>query len=414
MTAGAVKSRVNVPDMPTTPPSTRPDEVSARVGQDVAWRLLVSAAPRADIVLIVLDNDGTLAPITDDAQHTRYAPEAMAALRAWEAVPNARTLQISGRPVSYLRDMNDRHGLSDLQIPLLGTYGRVARLYDADGTARDWRHPLVDSADAHLAKFLPIFQAAVARHVANPEFTEDTRRHAEANPPVVFETKPGMMTFHFGFGGGRKGAFTRAWRDPMVREARSGLGLHRGPASGAIEVDGLPRGTTDKGWALTEFLAERIRVMDPHGTGKLKVCILGAGDDRGDRAARAVIRRLAEAGRFEADHGAVSAEVIAGVWNTVFSPPQESAGGTRRQGTPRDLWEFDPQRVLPANYAETVYLSPGELGTSLVNAASAVAKAGRPSLELNRRVASAALPAGRRHSQPANSRTTAGTRTVSG
>jgi hypothetical protein len=328
--------------------SSVPADVLAGIDrQGDARREAAAAMAAADLTVLAFDVDGTLSPITDDAQNTTLAPEAVAALRSLATLPHVQVVLISGRPAAYLQQLLERLDLASLHLPILGVYGRDTLVPGPDGSLLARTHPLVPAADAALAEFEPLFQEALRRTSpvgANVEFSTDPRRQDELDPPIVIERKPGMYVFHYGFGGGDETALSAALGSPEVVALMERLGLHAGPASGAREVDGLPPGATDKGQALLDYLRSLPQVAaDPAA----KIAVLGFGDDAGDRPAKEMIRRLAEEG-----------SIAYGAFHAVHSAPDG-----RREGTPPDVY---------GSGTRAVFARPGDLGTWLDVLASEV------------------------------------------
>lgn len=83
-----------------------------------AWPQVVKRLRAAEHWLVLLDFDGTIAPLTANLQAARLGPNVKRVLMRLAASPRARIYIISGRPLAYLRCRIKVPG-----ITLLGLYG---------------------------------------------------------------------------------------------------------------------------------------------------------------------------------------------------------------------------------------------------------------------------------------------------
>lgn len=210
-------------------------------------RLLVPFAERPERSAVIVDFDGTIAPIVDDPAQARPLPAAQEALGRLVGRLE-RVAVVSGRPVAFLREVLPVDGLA-----LVGQYG-LQRLEDG-----------VVVTD-------PRAQAAASA-------VEAAAREAETRlPALTVERKEGVaVTFH--------------WRTAPELEAEAlALGRHLAqtydlalqPARLALEL--RPPVGMDKG------TAARALVDGSHAA-------LAAGDDHGDVATFRALAQLRDQGR---------------------------------------------------------------------------------------------------------------------
>ena len=202
-----------------------------------AWAPVLHV-PAASAVLV--DFDGTLAPIVDDPGRATPRPDAVAALGAL-----ARRLGlvavVTGRPVAYVRAF-----LAEPGVVVVGQYG----LERDDGTGV--------VTDARVAAYTPAVEAAA--------------RELEHTWPALRVERKGEI------------AITLHWREhPDLAPAADAIaavadahGLTAWPARMACEL--RPPIAVDKGTAVAELLDAR----------RLEVAVF-AGDDEGDRRAFAAL-----------------------------------------------------------------------------------------------------------------------------
>jgi trehalose 6-phosphate phosphatase len=207
------------------------------VSLDPAWAPVVQAPATA---ALLVDFDGTLAPIVDDPGRATPQPDAIAALIAL-ADRLAVVAVVTGRPVAYVRTF-----LADPRVVVVGQYGLERD--DGAGVVTDPR----------VLAFAPAVAAAA--------------RELEHTWPALRVERKGEI------------AITLHWRerpdqapDPVaVAAIADAHGLTAWPARMACEL--RPPIEVDKGTAVAELLLTR----------GLEVAAF-AGDDEGDRRAFAAL-----------------------------------------------------------------------------------------------------------------------------
>jgi trehalose 6-phosphate phosphatase len=204
--------------------------------------VLQPLAERPDASAVLVDFDGSLAPIVDDPDAARPLPAARDALGAL-ARRVAVVAVVSGRPAAFLADALGLDGLT-----YVGHYGleRIA----AGRVATDPR------VEPYLASV-----AAVADEAARDLPGVRIERKGAVSVALHWRTRPDRADS------------TRAWAQAAA--ARSGLVLH----PGRMVVELRPPVAVDKGTAV-EILC----------TGLAAACF--AGDDAGDLAAFTALDRL--------------------------------------------------------------------------------------------------------------------------
>ena len=211
--------------------------------QQLCERIAADAAGTA----LVLDFDGTLAPIVDDpaaARMSRGLPEILATL----AGALAAVAVVSGRPAAFLGE----HAAVD-GVRLLGVYGTEEW---RDGTAvaneeaQRWQ-PLLDSARDRIAAAL------------------------EGHPGLLLEDKGLAVALHWRNAPNREAA--GAYVDRLLADIAVETGLAREPGKFVLEL--RPPVALDKGSAVGTILEDpAVRT------------VVYAGDDKGDLAAFAAAR----------------------------------------------------------------------------------------------------------------------------
>ena len=201
--------------------------------------------------MVVVDFDGTLAPIVDDPAQARPLPGAVDVLGRL-AGRLARVAVVSGRPVDFLRRHLDAPGLT-----IAGQYG-VERLDGGqvlvDAAAREWMPAVADAA----------------------------RRAGAALPGLHVERKGEVaVTLHW-----RRAPDLEADALALGRELAAELGLAAQPGRLALEL--RPPLPVDKGTVAEELAAGA-------------AAALAAGDDHGDLPFFDALDRLTAAGKL--DHG---------------------------------------------------------------------------------------------------------------
>lgn len=231
------------------PPLPLPATPQGRTGLDA-----LLAAPREAVV--VLDFDGTLAPIVPDPARARAHPGAVEALAAL-APSLGSVVVLTGRPAATAVEYGGFAGVAGLdRLVVLGHYG--AERWDAATGELDspGDHPGVGAARAELPELLGRSTAPEGTWIEDKggrAVAVHTRRAAD--PRAAFD----------------------ALRDPLAELAgRHGLLLE--PGSMVLEL--RPPGM-DKGVALTAYL----RAVNASA-------VLYAGDDLGDLAAYDAVDRL--------------------------------------------------------------------------------------------------------------------------
>jgi trehalose 6-phosphate phosphatase len=233
--------------------------------------------PESSVVLV--DFDGSLAPIVDDPDAARPLPESIAALRALAPLV-ATVAVVSGRSVDFLARAVP---LDDVE--LVGLYGLERRVDDrvvVDPRAEEWIEPITRAAD-----------------------------DAEAALPDLLVERKGRLavTIHFR---------TTPDRARDARDVADALARRYGiaaPLRGRMAVELRPPVPVDKGTVVREYAAGA-------------AVIAFAGDDAGDLAAFVALDALVATGAI--DHairiGVRSAEA-----------PDEILGGDVVVDGPREL-----------------------------------------------------------------------------
>lgn len=127
----------------------------------------------ADNLLVAMDFDGTLAPFTTDPEEARALPLSKTALESLAELPGTSVALISGRPLSFLRDVAD----PEHKMLLSGSHGG-----EFDFSAAGEESPTLQLTDAQK-KALEDATAAVEELV---------RKH----PGSEIEHKPAGVGFH--------------------------------------------------------------------------------------------------------------------------------------------------------------------------------------------------------------------------
>ena len=210
---------------------------------DAAWAP-VAAAPAAAAVLV--DFDGTLAPIVDDPALARPLPAAVVALSALAGRLGLVGI-VSGRPVAFVRAF-----VVDPRVVVVGQYGFEHD--DGTGVVTDPRVAAYESAvDAAARDLEQAWPALRVERKGESAITLHWREHPAAEPAA--ETIAAIADAH---------------------------GLVTWPARMACEL--RPPVAVDKGTAVAALLAAR----------PLRIAAF-AGDDEGDRRAFAALDEWAAA-----------------------------------------------------------------------------------------------------------------------
>lgn len=222
---------------------------------------IVACAPA---IGVVLDFDGSLAPIVDDPTTARALPEAVDALR--KLAGRVRTVAIvSGRPVEFLRQAVPVRG-----AVLLGQYG-MEREGSGGSTVMDPR---------------------VREALGDLDLVRIAREARTALPDVRVEEKGGVaVALHWREHPGAAGAAVR-WAVPVAE--RTGLAL----APGRMALELRPLVPVDKGTAVRDLVlgppsAVRDRLQAPKA-------LIVAGDDHGDVPAFRAAAELVANGMLDA------------------------------------------------------------------------------------------------------------------
>lgn len=222
---------------------------------------IVACAPA---IAVVLDFDGSLAPIVDDPASARALPEAIDAVR--RLVGHVQEIAIvSGRPVGFLRRAVPVPG-----AVLLGQYG-LEREGPGTSTLLDPR-AVTALGDADLARIAREAQVAL--------------------PEVRVEEKGGVaVTLHWREHPEAGDAAT-AWGRAVAE--RHGLAL----APGRMALELRPQVTIDKGTAVRDL------VLGPPGVARDRLqsprALVVAGDDLGDLPAFDAAAALVAEGHLDA------------------------------------------------------------------------------------------------------------------
>src|SRR5699024_9947219 len=121
------------PKRPAGPPISPPPARSRRVTRRPTELSPVLTTPAevdlrelitADSLLIALDFDGVLAPLQDDPQTSRLAPDSAAAIDVLARLPRTRVALVSGRDIATLR----RLSAVPETVWLIGSHGAEAEL----------------------------------------------------------------------------------------------------------------------------------------------------------------------------------------------------------------------------------------------------------------------------------------------
>ena len=108
-----------------------------------AWPSVSKRLSRAERVVLMLDFDGTLAPIVPRPQDARILPEAMPSLLALQGWPSVELAIVSGRAASDVRALA---GLEDTHF--FGSHGRqrIRPSARGAGSARSARSRLCNTS----------------------------------------------------------------------------------------------------------------------------------------------------------------------------------------------------------------------------------------------------------------------------
>ena len=223
---------------------------------------------------LILDFDGTLAPIVDDPA-TSALPEALRDVLATLARRLGLVAIVSGRPASFLGDRVAVDG-----VALFGLYG-----------TEEWREG-ASRARAGALRWQPALDEARDRFALA----------LAGHHGVVLEDKGLAVALHWRNAEDRERA--GAFVDALVAEVASETGLHAEPGKFVLEV--RPPLDRDKGTCVAELVA-----AVPLST------VVFVGDDRGDLPAFAAAKAAGGFG-LAVDHGAETAsEVLAAADATV-------------------------------------------------------------------------------------------------
>jgi len=218
----------------------------------------------APAIAVILDFDGSLAPIVDDPAAARALPESIESVR--RLVGRVQEIAIvSGRPVGFLRRAVPVPG-----VILLGQYG-LEREGPGTSTLLDPR-AVEALGDADLARI--------------------AREAHDALPEVRVEEKGGVaVTLHWREHPDAETAAT-AWGRAVAE--RHGLAL----APGRMALELRPRVTIDKGTAVRDL------VLGPPGVARDRLqaprAVVVAGDDLGDLPAFDAAAALVAEGHLDA------------------------------------------------------------------------------------------------------------------
>jgi trehalose 6-phosphate phosphatase len=217
---------------------------------------------------VLVDFDGTLAPIVDDPAEARPLPAALDSLHRL-AARYRRVAVVSGRPADFL-------------VEHLGL-GRGAAAHDPSVLASglyglEWAG---SGGVVHTRPEAEPWRAVVDR--------VERAARAAAPPGTLVENKGLSVAFHWRTATA-SAAWARSFAEDIARETN--LELHPGKMS----VELRPPLPADKGTVVAELCR-----------GLRAACFVG--DDRGDLAAFAALDRLAEGGMVTCKVAAASAEI---------------------------------------------------------------------------------------------------------
>jgi trehalose 6-phosphate phosphatase len=206
-----------------------------------AWR---EGWRRSGALVLLLDFDGTLAPIVDRPERAAIPPATRAALDRLRALPGVEVAVVSGRGMA---DVRERSALGD--IAYAGNHGM-----EIHGAGIERVHPAAAAARPSLARAAAGLERALAG--IDGAFLED---------------KGLTLSVHFRLAPAREGEV----REAVHRSAAAEPDLHVTEGKMVLEV--RPRVEWDKGRAVA-FLLEQMR--PPAGAP-----VLYLGDDRTDEDA---------------------------------------------------------------------------------------------------------------------------------
>lgn len=135
----------------------------------------LARAADAEVLLVALDFDGTLAPFTDDPSASRALPEAQAALERLLELDRTYVAVISGRPMRFLRSVVDPEG----RMLLSGSHGAELHLDALGAAAQDSELRLSPAQQELLVQATALVEAQVRRY-----------------PGSTLEPKPTGAAFH--------------------------------------------------------------------------------------------------------------------------------------------------------------------------------------------------------------------------
>ncbi|MFI7584514.1 trehalose-phosphatase [Kocuria sp. M1N1S27] len=135
----------------------------------------LARAAEAEVLLVALDFDGTLAPFTEDPEDSRALPEAQSALEELLALEHTYVAVVSGRPLRFLRAVVDPAG----RMLLSGSHGAELHLDALGEAAADTELQLSPAQQELLGRATALVEAQVARY-----------------PGAQLERKPTGAAFH--------------------------------------------------------------------------------------------------------------------------------------------------------------------------------------------------------------------------
>lgn len=218
-------------------------------------------------LLVALDFDGVVAPLTDDPAHSTPLPATARAIAGLAALPDTTVGFISGRPLGVLKDLTD----PPPQAVFIGSHGaeedfgaEAPRASAGDGTSDDDGAPALTPAERAV---LDTLDAAFARISAEAP--------AEGEGELRLERKPLGRTFHVRGTTGARRAFFVERVDALLADVPSARRIH-----GHEVIEYAVRKTT-KGQGLA-------RMIDRTGAR----AALYIGDDTTDEDAFALLHRV--------------------------------------------------------------------------------------------------------------------------
>lgn len=144
-----------------------------------AWTAAVHEIARTERLLVALDFDGTMTPLSDDPMAVRALPETAAAVRRLAELPETTVAFVSGRQLADLRVIGEHDDESP--VWLAGSHG-----------AEHWRPAGAVVADAEELSMADV----VERTAASDALAADAERAVEGIPGAWVERKAFGFALH--------------------------------------------------------------------------------------------------------------------------------------------------------------------------------------------------------------------------